>query len=83
MPYFSVPLQWLGIRIPQEYGGPGSDFFSAVLVIEEMARTDPSLSAIIDLHNTLISGTMLDFGSEEQKKKYLPKLATSMVSLRY
>ncbi|EDV19266.1 uncharacterized protein TRIADDRAFT_33900 [Trichoplax adhaerens] len=69
---------WLGIRVPTQYDGPGADFFSAVVVIEEISKTDPALGAAVDLQNTLIAGVVLDYGSEEQKKKYLSKFANSM-----
>ena len=64
-----------------EYGGSGGNFFSTVLLIEEFGKVDAAISGMIDLQNTLINGIALDFCNEEQRKKYLPLLNTSMVRL--
>ncbi|PIC52334.1 hypothetical protein B9Z55_002484 [Caenorhabditis nigoni] len=69
----------MGVEIPEKYGGPGSTFFDAVLIIEELAKVDPSVSAMVDVHNTLFVPLILQLGTEEQKQKYLPKSVTGSV----
>lgn len=73
----------MGIEIPEEYGGSGMNFTSAVIAIEELARVDPSVSVMCDVHNTLVNTAVLKWGSETIKKKYLPKLATNTVGKLY
>ncbi|KAF4084729.1 hypothetical protein AMELA_G00109260 [Ameiurus melas] len=69
----------MGIEINPKYGGTGSSFFSSILVIEELAKVDPSISVLCDIQNTLINTLMVKLGTEEQKEKYLPRLASDMV----
>ena len=68
-------LGLLGIRIPEEYGGSGMDVTSYAICVEEIARVDGSLALTVASHNGLGTGHILAFGSEAQKKKYLPKAA--------
>ncbi len=70
---------FMGIGIPEEYGGSGGSFFMSVLAIEEFARVDASASVIIDVQNTLVSNALLRWGNDEQKRKYLPRLARDTV----
>jgi alkylation response protein AidB-like acyl-CoA dehydrogenase len=72
-------LGLMSIETPEEYGGAGSSFFNAIVAIEELARVDASVSVFVDVHNTLVTNAFLRWGSEEQKKKYLPQLAESRV----
>jgi alkylation response protein AidB-like acyl-CoA dehydrogenase len=65
----------LGIRIPEEYGGSGMDTTSYAICVEETARVDGSLALTVASHNGLGTGHILSFGTEAQKKKYLPKAA--------
>ena len=69
----------MSIDVPSEYGGTGQSFFSAVLVIEEMSKIDPSVGLFVDLQNTLINRLFFNFGTEEQKTHYLPRLAKNLV----
>lgn len=69
----------MGIEIPEEYGGAGMNFTSAIVGIEELARVDPSVSVMVDVHNTLVNTAVLKYASTELKKKWLPKLATNTV----
>ncbi|XP_056089752.1 short/branched chain specific acyl-CoA dehydrogenase, mitochondrial isoform X3 [Rhinichthys klamathensis goyatoka] len=69
----------MGIEIGPEFGGTGSSFFSSVLVIEELAKVDPSVSVLCDIQNTLINTLLMNLGSEEQKQRYLPRLASDTV----
>ncbi len=66
----------LGIRIPEEYGGSGMDTTSYAICVEEIAKIDGSLALTVASHNGLGTGHILAFGSEAQKKKYLPKAAS-------
>ena len=62
--------------IPQEYGGAGLDALSATIIIEEIARVDAAVALIVASHNSLCAAHILSFGSETQKQKYLPSLAS-------
>jgi alkylation response protein AidB-like acyl-CoA dehydrogenase len=68
-------LGLLGIRIPEEYGGSGLDVTSYAICVEEIAKIDGSLALTVASHNGLGTGHILAFGSEEQKRRYLPKAA--------
>lgn len=69
----------MGTEIPEEYGGSGSSFFSAILAVEALAEVDPSVSVLLDVQNTLVINTLLRAGNDEQKARYLPKLASEWV----
>jgi alkylation response protein AidB-like acyl-CoA dehydrogenase len=66
----------LGIRIPEEYGGSGMDTTSYAICVEEVARVDGSIALTVASHNGLGTGHVLSFGSDELKRRYLPKAAT-------
>ena len=70
---------FMGIDIPEEYGGQGGSFFQSVLMIEELAAVDPAVSVCVDVQNTLVNNAIRRWGSAEQKTHYLPKLASEMV----
>lgn len=65
-----------GIVVPEAYGGQGLDYLAYAVACEELARVDGSQAATITAHNSLGVGPLYYFGSEEQKKKYLPQLCT-------
>ncbi|KAJ8365560.1 hypothetical protein SKAU_G00143910 [Synaphobranchus kaupii] len=69
----------MGIEIDPEYGGTGSTFFSSILVIEELAKVDPSVAVLCDIQNTLINTLVTNLGTEAQKQQYLSRLSTDMV----
>lgn len=69
-------LGLFGMMIPEEYGGQGMDYLSYIIAVEELARVDSSQAATLAAHNSLGIGPLYSFGTEEQKKKYLPKLCT-------
>lgn len=69
----------MGVEIPEEFGGAGMNFTSAIIGIEELARVDPSVSVMCDVHNTLVNTAVLNWASPELKKKWLPRLATNTV----
>lgn len=75
--FFDLGL--MGIEIPEEYGGQGGSFFLAVLAVEEIAAVDPAAAVVVDVQNTLVNNAILRWGTEEQKRRYLPRLATDMV----
>ncbi len=71
--FFQLGL--MGIEVPEQYGGGGGSFFEAILAVEELSRVDPSAGVIVDVQNTLVNNALLRWGTEEQKKKYLPRMA--------
>uniref|UniRef100_A0A8R1DVB6 Short/branched chain specific acyl-CoA dehydrogenase, mitochondrial n=1 Tax=Caenorhabditis japonica TaxID=281687 RepID=A0A8R1DVB6_CAEJA len=68
---------FMGMEVPEKYGGPGYSFFDTILVVEELAKVDPSVSAMVDVHNTLFIPPVVELGTEEQKQKYLPPTVTT------
>ncbi len=70
---------WFGIDVPEAWGGLGMDYLSYVLTIEELARTDASHSITVSAHSTLGLSPILNFGTEEQKQRYVPLLAAGKV----
>ncbi len=68
---------FMGVLVPTEYGGSGLGYFEYVTVISEIARICGSIGLSVAAHNSLCTGHIMQFGNEEQKKKYLPKLATA------
>jgi butyryl-CoA dehydrogenase len=72
-------LGLFGINVPVEYGGQGLDDLSYILVLEELARIDASHSITVSAHSTLGASPILNFGTEEQKRRYLPLLASGRV----
>ncbi|GAW91721.1 acyl-CoA dehydrogenase [Calderihabitans maritimus] len=68
-------LGLMGIPIPEEWGGVGADFLSYVIAIEEISRASAALGVILAVHTSVGTFPILNFGSEEQKKKYVPALA--------
>lgn len=71
----------MAIEIDQEYGGSGSSFMSSTLTVEEIAKVDPSVSVLVDLQNTLGNNVMIKIANQEQKEKYLPRLAQNTVNI--
>jgi alkylation response protein AidB-like acyl-CoA dehydrogenase len=69
----------MGVEIPDAHGGAGATFFMSTLVVEELARVDASVAVLVDVQNTLVNNALLRWGSEDQKSRYFPKLATSWV----
>ncbi len=70
-------LGLMGVLVPEEYGGAGLSYTEYVTAITEVSRVDPSIGLSMAAHNSLCTGHIMAFGSEEQKKKYLPKLASA------
>ena len=72
-------LGLMGIGIPEELGGSGGTFFDAVLAVEEISAVDPAVGLVVDVQNTLVASALMRWGSPEQKKKWLPRLAADTV----
>src|SRR5437868_12992375 len=75
--FFELGL--MGIEIPENYGGGAGTFFEAILAVEEISRLDPSAGVLVDVQNTLVNNALLRWGNEEQKRRYLPKMAQNTV----
>lgn len=69
-------MGFMGIFIPEEYGGSGLGYHEYAAIIEEIAKVDPSIGLSVAAHNSLCTGHIYYFGNEKQKKKWLPKLAS-------
>ncbi|MDO9552031.1 MULTISPECIES: acyl-CoA dehydrogenase family protein [Rhodonellum] len=69
-------LGLMGVLVPAEYGGSGFGYFEYVTAIVELTKLDPSVGLSMAAHNSLCTGHIMMFGNEEQKKKYIPKLAS-------
>jgi alkylation response protein AidB-like acyl-CoA dehydrogenase len=70
-------LGMMGVLVPEEYGGAGLSYFEYKAIIEEISKVDGSIGLSVAAHNSLCTGHILAFGTEEQKRRYLPKLATA------
>ena len=75
--FFELGL--MGIEIPEQHGGGGGTFFEAILAVEEMSRVDASAGVVVDVQNTLVNNALLRWGSDEQKGRYLPRMARDLV----
>jgi butyryl-CoA dehydrogenase/short/branched chain acyl-CoA dehydrogenase len=69
----------MGIEVPDQWGGAGSSFFTAVLIVEELSHVDASCGVLVDVQNTLVNNALLRWGNEDQKSKYLSMLAKDTV----
>lgn len=70
-------LGFMGVLVPEEYGGSGLDYQAYISIIVEISKVCGSIGLSVAAHNSLCTNHILTFGNEEQKKKYLPKLATA------
>src|SRR6478752_5248367 len=75
--FFQLGL--MGIEIPEQYGGAGGKFFEAILAVEELSRVDASAGVIVDVQNTLVNNALLHWTTDDQKKRYLPRMASNTV----
>jgi short-chain 2-methylacyl-CoA dehydrogenase len=69
----------MGIETSADHGGAEASFMSAIVAIEELAKIDPSVSVLCDVHNTLVNTIFRKYGSDAQKDKWLPMLAENKV----
>ncbi|HVP44069.1 MAG TPA: acyl-CoA dehydrogenase [Terriglobales bacterium] len=75
--FFQLGL--MGIEIPEQFGGGGGKFFEAILAVEELSRVDASAGVVVDVQNTLVNNALLRWATDEQKKRYLPRMCADMV----
>src|SRR5215470_6989927 len=75
--FFQLGL--MGIEIPEQYGGGGGSFFEAILAVEQLSRADASAGVIVDVQNTLVNNALLRWTTEEQRKRYLPRMLADTV----
>ena len=69
----------MGIEIPESLGGTGADFFTSVLIVEELSRVDPSVGVLVDVQNTLFINALLRWATDEQRERLLPGVASDTV----
>ncbi len=69
----------MGIEIPESMGGAGSTFFVSVLVVEELSRVDPAVGVLVDVQNTLVINAVNRWGTDDQQRRWLPRLASDTV----
>src|SRR5437899_11871122 len=72
-------LGLMGIHIPEEFGGSSGSFFMSVLAVEEISRVDASFGVFIDVQNTLVNNAIMRWATDDQKRKYLPRLVKDAV----
>jgi len=76
--FFSLGL--MGIEVPEPYGGQDGTFFQAVLAVEALSCVDPSAGVIVDVQNTLVNNALLRWATEDQKRRYLPRLTADTLA---
>jgi alkylation response protein AidB-like acyl-CoA dehydrogenase len=69
----------MGIEIPESFGGGGASFFHSVLAVEALSRVDPSIGVLVDVQNTLVINAFLRWGTTEQQRRFLPKMASDTI----
>ena len=72
-------LGLMGIEVPEQFGGAGGRFFESILAVEEISAVDPSAGVVVDVQNTLVNNALLRWANDDQKKRYLPKMASNTV----
>jgi alkylation response protein AidB-like acyl-CoA dehydrogenase len=70
-------MGFMGVLVPENLGGSGLSYHDYITIIEEISKVDPSIGLSVAAHNSLCTNHILTFGNEEQKQKYIPKLATA------
>ncbi len=70
-------LGFMGVLVPETYGGSGLGYHEYIAILDEISKVDPSIGLSVAAHNSLCTNHILSFGNEEQKQKWLPKLATA------
>ena len=69
-------MGFMGVLVPEEYGGSGLGYHEYIAIIEEISKVDPSIGLSVAAHNSLCTNHILSFGNEEQKQRFIPKLAS-------
>ena len=72
-------MGFMGIEIPEEFGGAGGSFFMSIVAIEQISKVDASVGVFMDVQNTLVNNAFLRFGSDDLQQRYLPRLASESV----
>lgn len=72
-------LGLMGIAVPEQYGGADGNFFEAILAVEEISAVDPAVGVLVDVQNTLCVNALVRWATEEQKQRWLPRLAADTV----
>jgi len=72
-------LGLMAVEIPESYGGTGADFFTSVLVVEELSKVDPAVAVLVDVQNTLVINAILRWADDDQKARVMPRLASDTV----
>lgn len=72
-------MGWMGIEIPESLGGSEGTFFHSILAIEELSAVDPSAAVVVDVQNTLVINLLMRWAADDQKERYLPRLARDTV----
>ena len=72
-------MGWMGIEVPESLGGSEGTFFHSILAIEELSAVDPSAAVVVDVQNTLVINLLMRWANDDQKKRYLPRLARDTV----
>ncbi len=75
--FFELGL--MAVEVPESYGGAGGTFFMAIEAVEQLSRVDSSAGVVVDVQNTLVNNALLRWGTEEQKQRFLPRLAKDTV----
>ena len=70
-------MGYMGVLVPEEYGGSGLGYHEYITIVEEISKVDSSIGLSVAAHNSLCTNHILSFANEEQKKRWLPKLATA------
>ncbi len=70
-------LGFMGVLVPEEYGGSGLGYHEYIAIVDEISQVDPSIGLSVAAHNSLCTNHILSFGNEEQKRRWIPKLATA------
>jgi butyryl-CoA dehydrogenase/short/branched chain acyl-CoA dehydrogenase len=71
-------LGLMGIAVPESYGGSGGSFFDSALAVEIISAVDPAVGVLVDVQNTLVINALLTWATEDQKRRYLPRLASDI-----
>jgi alkylation response protein AidB-like acyl-CoA dehydrogenase len=72
-------LGLMGIEVPIDHGGSGGTFFESILAVEQISAVDPSVGVLVDVQNTLCVNALLRWGTEAQKRQWLPRFATDLI----
>jgi len=70
------PLNYFGLQVPKKYGGAELDCVSYAITVEELSRVSAAIGLCITVHNSVAANPIVHFGTEEQKKRFLPRLAS-------